>query len=963
MAAVSFAVVLTSLAYAPSSSADDLGAQSPSSTAADPFERAVTTGDPVEIVDERTETSTAWANPDGTKTFDLSAVPVRVQDDSGDWIEPNYDLEFDGGNVVPKASDIDLQFSGGTGDMVQVANDEDQSLALKWPGDLPAPTLDGPTATYSDVLPGVDLMMTAVPGGYRQVLRVNTPEAAQNPDLDKLRFDADVPADETVKSVASGGAEVTDESGAPAFVATQPTMWDSAGSVADQGSEQVAGEGDNIQQMAVSASDDAIVVTPNQSMLDNPATVYPVYIDPTIHDPATGGTGRTMVQKEYPTTEFYNWDNNSGYGEGVGYQNASGVSTKRLIFEYSLSSIPNDATVVKAEFTADETHAWSCTKAAVVLDRVGLISSSTNWNNQPALIGSGHLASSDIQVREGTGTGDCRSVTTTLGFGLDSGDTLDTAVESAIPANSIALRLKADESSALGWKRFLSGAKLIVTVNRPPGVPTGQTFTATAGGHACSNWIAIGSDVGGLSSSVRATVSDPDSDLMDVKFDFQRYDPSAAGYVDLGLSWDTDQANGYAAHTMPSAVNTEARYIWNATARDQYTDFKNVAHATYGPTTAWCYFYTDTTNPKIGVTASLSQADGTSFSPAPSDDTWLDPGHTLRLTLDPLDSKNLYDNKNDVVSYQVTSDVPALNRTVAAPSLGAAGTLDIDTSQYDGEHWVNVNSVDRSGRTSAIVTRNFRIRGAVQVARYKLDEGAGTTANSVEPGLPAFVVNGAPDTTWATLVPAQTEPDGTVDVPANTYLHFNNGNGGAHTTTRIVDDTHAFAVSAWAKASDVTKRHVVVSQQTVTGGAFSLAIEPGCGSACAVFTIWDSTGASQSVRSTAPVIANHWYVLAGSFDDLAAPVGTNPARTHQIRVWTTDETSEPGPVAPVTVNLGTTFTPAAATATTLGYEATPGYATNGWAGDVEDVRFYTDEVSWLDVSNHILTYPQMNQLH
>ncbi len=48
--------------------------------------------------------------------------------------------------------------------------------------------LDGSTATYPEVLPGVDLAVAASVDGFSQALIVKTAEAAGNPELAQLDF-------------------------------------------------------------------------------------------------------------------------------------------------------------------------------------------------------------------------------------------------------------------------------------------------------------------------------------------------------------------------------------------------------------------------------------------------------------------------------------------------------------------------------------------------------------------------------------------------------------------------------------------------------------------------------------------------------------------------------------------------------------------------------------------------------
>ncbi|MFQ6198625.1 hypothetical protein ACLMMR_30830, partial [Streptomyces sp. NPDC000405] len=173
---------------APAASADSGSGNSEAWVAA---KKAADTGERVEVPGERTEYASTYANPDGmTFALEQSAVPVRVHGAAGGWVVPDAALEFrpDGG-VAPRAAVVDLEFSaGGDGSgLVRVAKDG-RSLELGWPGQLPRPALDGASAVYADVLPGVDLRMTATVEGFRELLVVKTPEAAANPVLRRIEL-------------------------------------------------------------------------------------------------------------------------------------------------------------------------------------------------------------------------------------------------------------------------------------------------------------------------------------------------------------------------------------------------------------------------------------------------------------------------------------------------------------------------------------------------------------------------------------------------------------------------------------------------------------------------------------------------------------------------------------------------------------------------------------------------------
>lgn len=60
------------------------------------------------------------------------------------------------------------------------------SVSLGWPGVLPEPTINGATATYANVMAGVDLELTATAEGYHEVLVVKSAEAAASSELEQV---------------------------------------------------------------------------------------------------------------------------------------------------------------------------------------------------------------------------------------------------------------------------------------------------------------------------------------------------------------------------------------------------------------------------------------------------------------------------------------------------------------------------------------------------------------------------------------------------------------------------------------------------------------------------------------------------------------------------------------------------------------------------------------------------------
>jgi hypothetical protein len=121
--------------------------------------QARATGQPVTVSGLTTGTTSVTASPNGTETSQTYVLPVRVQQGAA-WVPVDTTLRSGaGGKLQPAAVPGDsVTFSAGGTGPVAVLSAAGTQLALTWPSPLPAPIVTGSSATYPDVLPGVDLV-------------------------------------------------------------------------------------------------------------------------------------------------------------------------------------------------------------------------------------------------------------------------------------------------------------------------------------------------------------------------------------------------------------------------------------------------------------------------------------------------------------------------------------------------------------------------------------------------------------------------------------------------------------------------------------------------------------------------------------------------------------------------------------------------------------------------------------
>ncbi|MER5310924.1 FG-GAP-like repeat-containing protein [Streptomyces sp. NPDC002773] len=327
--------------------------------------KAKSSGGPVEIVEQRTETSEVFANPSGTLTVTTHLKPVRTRL-GGKWVAIDTDLVAGKNGVRPRAAAAGIELSdGGTGPLVRL-NDDTHVLEYSWPGKLPKPTLAGSVATYAEVLPGIDLRVEVDAKGFQQLLVVKDAKAAKNPKLKKLTYGV---TSNGLKLTADEkqGLRAADGKGRTRFSGPAPLMWDS-------------GKGGKRKQavMETAVAGESLSVVPDQTVLTGPGTTYPVYVDPTFSAELPGGYA---VHEFSPT--WHHWDPDRLW-MGT-YKDSNGkFSRTRSFFQVNVPYLAGrqvlNATLSLRDLTGDTTD---CSVAPVELWETGRAGATTTWNNQP----------------------------------------------------------------------------------------------------------------------------------------------------------------------------------------------------------------------------------------------------------------------------------------------------------------------------------------------------------------------------------------------------------------------------------------------------------------------------------------------------------------------------------------------------------------------------------------------------
>ena len=576
---------------------------------------------------------------------------------------------------------------GGTGALATLGTGT-SGLTLTWPGRLPAPSISGATATYRNVLSGVDLALTTTElGGVIETLAIHGAKAAANPKLRALTLGL-APHGLTVSSDGYGNLDATDGRNQVVYSTPAATMWNASGATASTEATTAKGTaaspalGTRVAGVGTSVSGHGVTLRPSASLLSGVTADMTANTTLTWNPVQANGSKQAYdeIQQGCPTTSNYNSTTYSG-DPAVGYNSFSGcIGKERSFFRVGIPSAIWGTHIISATVNTIETYSSSCSASATVhLWSTGGISSSTTWNHPPTM-------STDVTSKS---IGPACTSSPSVGFTVTS-----KAIDAAAGHwTSWTFGLVGNETSGTYRKRFETNPSIQITYNHIPGVPTSPAAAAGSTNVGCATatpypW--MGSTAGVTPPTMQAKVADTDG-----------------GQVQGTFSYWQDGSTTKATLTSIVANGGTAKVSFPASFITGLTGTKIVdwqVQATDGKdTSAWspvCHFGVDLTAPPAPTITSTdgeypSTDTGTTGAPAGT------PGQfTLAVA--------------DATSFVYSMDVvPPTSNPPGSEVIGAsAGTASVnETPLAPGTHTLWTYALDQAGNESTLASYRFAVAG------------------------------------------------------------------------------------------------------------------------------------------------------------------------------------------------------------------------------------------------------------
>lgn len=341
-------------------------------------------GHRVQVDRATTDTQTVYVNPNGSITRRIASAPVRVKAPASQkWAALDLTLhQISGGRVAPLRSPVSLAFAGSESvagsPLVSVRLPNAEPLVLKAPFNLPAPELRGRTATYVDVLPDVDLRLSATSTGFEQSFIIKRrPPGGDAPRLTMMLASTTYQMRNIDRGAASG-QYIQNKAGKTVGRFGAAVTWDSAGTKrAPIGNEVISRT-----RVRTSHGRHELLIEPNKMYLSRSSTKYPVTVDPQVWIGGATVSSTSYIRSDTPDDSYSN-DTYLGLGTSD-----DGESVYRAFIQFDTSSIPSPSTINGATLSYRTESSSSCTPTPVTsfgIDGTQPAPSDITWSNQPSI--------------------------------------------------------------------------------------------------------------------------------------------------------------------------------------------------------------------------------------------------------------------------------------------------------------------------------------------------------------------------------------------------------------------------------------------------------------------------------------------------------------------------------------------------------------------------------------------------
>ncbi|MEV0379068.1 LamG-like jellyroll fold domain-containing protein [Nonomuraea sp. NPDC050643] len=643
---------------------------------------ARSTGKQIEVESLRSETRQVFAQPDGRLTMEMHVRPVRVR--QGDrWVPVDTTLRLrPDGAVEPVATAVGLTFSGGGDAPLASLSRGAKSMELGWTGTLPKPTLNGDTATYAEVMPGVDLQVTADVDGFSHVLVVKSRAAAAA--MTELRFPLAAKG-LTLKADQAGNLEAVDQNEGTLFIAPTPKMWDSEGITSPQALKEGRSPEANEATMGVELTGRELRLRPDRRMMTDARTKFPVYLDPYF---SAARNAWTAVWSNWPNSNYLNSSDVARVGHVESQKN-------RTFYQMNTGSTIHGKQIIKATLRTYETWSYSCSARKVEAWATNTISKTTTWSKQPAWV----TLLDTVNVAKGWGP-------SCLPGGVEFNVTPQVVNAAANKWANVTIGLRAtSETDVYAWKKFKNNPSLVIEYNSLPGNPVAADLWSDPGGPCLSG--DSRPIISTATPKLWAKLKDTDNS---VRGRFEWYNAAGTKTGEYVTSMGSTGTAFYA--TIPvSLYNDGALIRWRARAED------GKANSAWSP---WCEATVDATAP--GREPEISSPDYT-------ENGWSDGvGLPGRFTFAP-------NGVTDVAAYVWGVDTTPKNEVT--PGSDGSTTIAL-TPRHDGPNVLSVRSKDRAGQFGPIRTYVFNVNaGRPASGHWTMDDGQGTVAADAAGARPA----------------------------------------------------------------------------------------------------------------------------------------------------------------------------------------------------------------------------------